>query len=148
MLPSTDNRISLANKVIRRVGFWMIFQTLLLCVYPVEYRSTRLLLLLGLAGTWLGGLWFWWGNKIFRASFLVLAILLLCYVSLPGRAINPEDLAKQYVRCLHSFHGVTYVWGGEGFLGIDCSGLVRKGMIILPFTSSNVISIPGIDFRG
>ncbi len=27
------------------------------------------------------------------------------------------------------YQGVRYVWGGEGLLGIDCSGLVRKGLV-------------------
>lgn len=38
-------------------------------------------------------------------------------------------LAVEYVKALRGYDGVRYVWGGEGFLGMDCSGLVRKGLI-------------------
>jgi cell wall-associated NlpC family hydrolase len=48
---------------------------------------------------------------------------------LPGHAVDPELLAADYSRALRCFRGVRYVWGGESFLGIDCSGLVRKGLI-------------------
>ncbi len=53
-------------------------------------------------------------------------MLALC---LPGRPADPERLAADYARGLRAFRGVRYVWGGEGWLGIDCSGLVRKGLV-------------------
>ena len=48
---------------------------------------------------------------------------------LPGRSVDPGQLAADYSRGLRIFRGVGYVWGGEGLLGIDCSGLVRKGLV-------------------
>ncbi len=31
---------------------------------------------------------------------------------------------------LKSYVGTKYVWGGENFIGIDCSGLLRRAMIV------------------
>jgi cell wall-associated NlpC family hydrolase len=48
---------------------------------------------------------------------------------LPARPVQTESLAQDYCRGLRFFRGVRYVWGGEGLLGVDCSGLVRQGLI-------------------
>jgi hypothetical protein len=58
----------------------------------------------------------------------LIAALPVVAVCLPGRAVDPDFLAADYSRGLRCFRGVHYVWGGEGFLGVDCSGLVRKGL--------------------
>lgn len=47
----------------------------------------------------------------------------------PGRTINPRRLQNRYVVTLISFESTRYVWGGENRFGIDCSGLIRKGLI-------------------
>jgi len=49
-------------------------------------------------------------------------------VRLPGRSVDVDPLAVDYSRGLHLFR-TRYVWGGESLLGIDCSGLVRKGLV-------------------
>ncbi len=44
---------------------------------------------------------------------------------------QPADrsaLQSSYCSALTAYSNCPYVWGGEGYLGIDCSGLVRKGM--------------------
>ena len=33
------------------------------------------------------------------------------------------------VQCLRQYEGARYLWGGESRMGIDCSGLVRNGLI-------------------
>ncbi len=38
-------------------------------------------------------------------------------------------LRSRVVAKLESYDGTRYVWGGEGFAGIDCSGLVRSSLI-------------------
>src|SRR5688572_3353236 len=58
-----------------------------------------------------------------------MAALPLLAFSLPGRPANSNALASDYSRALRSFRGVRYVWGGEGYLGIDCSGLARKALV-------------------
>ena len=48
---------------------------------------------------------------------------------LPGRKVDSNSLVKRYIDSARQYEGVGYVWGGENYLGIDCSGLVRKGLI-------------------
>jgi cell wall-associated NlpC family hydrolase len=38
-------------------------------------------------------------------------------------------LRGRYVTALRRYEGTRYVWGGENRFGIDCSGLVRRGLI-------------------
>ena len=49
---------------------------------------------------------------------------------LPSRThANAELLRHDFVTGLRHYEGVRYFWGGEGFTGIDCSGLMRRGPI-------------------
>ncbi len=38
---------------------------------------------------------------------------------------SPKNLREAYIAKLRTFERTPYVWGGEGRLGIDCSGLPR-----------------------
>ena len=51
------------------------------------------------------------------------------FLVLPGRAVDEEHLRARFCDELLGFEGVTYVWGGEHQLGIDCSGLIRQAMV-------------------
>ncbi len=113
----------------RRVWVWVWIAIALLFLYPVEYRMTRLALLVGLVVAWVGTLVLWWERREIRYTLVVAAALPAIALSLPGRPAATEALRADYVYCLRSFRGVRYVWGGESYLGIDCSGLVRKGLI-------------------
>lgn len=57
------------------------------------------------------------------------AITGLIIILSPGRKFDPVTLQKRYVNELLFYEGVSYVWGGENSIGIDCSGLVRKALI-------------------
>jgi hypothetical protein len=117
------------RKVVSRVWIWIGILTLAFWVYPVAYRTTRLLFVLGVILLWTGALFLWWRKRLVTLPLLGVAILVVTLVSLPGRPIQTEALAESYCRGLRLFRGVRYVWGGEGLLGIDCSGLVRQGLI-------------------
>jgi len=60
---------------------------------------------------------------------IILAIIVIFYLIFPGRNYDTEKLRKAYVDTLMNYEGTRYVWGGENKLGIDCSGLVRQGLI-------------------
>ena len=47
----------------------------------------------------------------------------------PGRQFDREALRASYVASLRSYENVPYVWGGEGKRGVDCSGLIRCGLM-------------------
>src|SRR5690606_30747471 len=38
-------------------------------------------------------------------------------------------LREEYLSAMRGYGGVTYHWGGENARGIDCSGLIRRGMM-------------------
>jgi hypothetical protein len=114
---------------LKRIWQWVAILCLILCLYPVEYRTSRIGEVAGTVVVWVGALVLWWRIKPVRFTLLLLAGALLLVVSLPRRAVDQESLAAGYCRGMRHYSGVRYVWGGEGFLGIDCSGLVRKGLI-------------------
>ena len=118
-----------ARKIGKRVWVWIAILTVIVCLYPVEYLITRLAVLAGVAATWTGALFLWWHRRAIRAGLLLIGVLPAVAVCLPGRPVDPDGLAADYSRSLRVYRGVRYVWGGEGLLGIDCSGLVRKGLV-------------------
>ena len=65
-----------------------------------------------------------------RITFLIVSAAALAFLAWPGqRTAQPEALRSAYLRGLARYDGVLYYWGGESPKGIDCSGLVRRGMI-------------------
>ena len=115
--------------MVLRIWIWSVILTAVVCLWPVEYQATRLGFASGVAVTWAGALVLCWWRKSIRIALIIAGLLPALAVSLPGRAVDPDLLAADYCRALRWFRGVRYVWGGEGFLGIDCSGLVRKGLV-------------------
>jgi len=99
-------------------------------LYPVSSGLTRSagVLLAGLLAIGLLGLW--WRYRFLRWSLLVLYTAVGIFAVLPGRSgYDREALRLETTRALQRYRGGGYYWGGEGFLGIDCSGLVRRGAI-------------------
>ena len=103
--------------------------TLIIGIWPVEYGITRCAFAIGAIVTWIGALIFFWRRKVVRAVLSCLAIFGVVAVCLPSRDIDSQQLSSDYVKALRCYRGVRYVWGGEGFLGIDCSGLPRKALV-------------------
>jgi hypothetical protein len=54
---------------------------------------------------------------------------IVLFLLAPGRAVDTAGLSRAYVQSLQKYEGVEYVWGGETARGIDCSGLIRRGLI-------------------
>ena len=73
----------------------------------------------------LGVIWVRKAKSVLSVLVLLLAAVPAAFF-LPSRQVDAVSLRNRYVRGLESFAGSTYVWGGEGRLGIDCSGLPRK----------------------
>ena len=111
----------------KRVWTWAAILTVIVFIYPIENRITRIAEIAGIIIVLVGTLVFWWNKKLLRWTLILITAVLLAAVCLPGRQPQPESLAADYLNALNRFNGTRYIWGGESCLGIDCSGLVRKG---------------------
>ncbi len=66
-----------------------------------------------------------------KAVVIVLWIGLIFFInSQEFRAPDPNEFTKTFVDQVTSYDGVHYRFGGESFLGMDSSGLVRRSLII------------------
>ncbi|MGD0252688.1 MAG: NlpC/P60 family protein [Verrucomicrobiota bacterium] len=109
------------------ITLWPI--TIVLFLYPIENRPLRIGLILALLALWIGCLHFGWRRPTVRLVFLLCMFIIIGFLICPGRNFGTESLRNKYVESLRFYEGTRYVWGGENKLGIDCSGLVRAGLI-------------------
>ncbi|MEO7719369.1 MAG: NlpC/P60 family protein [Capsulimonas sp.] len=114
---------------------WLGLCALLIVIFAFPIRTNigrELTVALALI-VWVGGLALFWRIKSARVAGIALVIFVLAVGLGPGRRSDARGLRGEYVRSLRSYLGTKYVWGGENRLGIDCSGLVRAGMIDASF---------------
>ena len=100
-----------------------------LVLYPVSTRLTRAGGLLAIFIIWRGVLALAWPHLRLRFAMLGLTGLCAVFLLLPARNVPAADLRDDYTAALRRCDGVRYYWGGENSRGIDCSGLVRRGLI-------------------
>lgn len=101
-----------------------------LALFPVSYRITRLVsLALGFV-IWFGFIALLWRLKPLRFGLFALTLAAGGLLIMPSRTTPPVDVLRaDYVDRLKRYEGVSYHWGGETARGIDCSGLIRRGLI-------------------
>ena len=125
---TTGKAKSLKAKLwLRWVFLWPIMVGLVL--YPVSNAFLRAISIV--IGFLLvsGILFFYWRYRWLRFSTLSLVGIVAIFLALPGRSAPPKQLRQGYLNALENYSGTRYIWGGQGRLGIDCSGLVRGGLI-------------------
>lgn len=99
-------------------------------IYPINAGLIRGFLTICFPMLVGGFLFLIWNHKTLRITSLVITGSFTIFLLTPGRTVDPIRLQDRYVDSLGSFESVRYVWGGENRFGIDCSGLVRKAMIV------------------
>ncbi len=107
--------------------FWLLTAFGLIC--PVNVIFSRLALIIGVFGVWSGGLFLFWRRPTVRFPLLMLGTCWVAFLILPGYDLAPRLLREEYVSQLLRYEKTWFLWGGENVIGIDCSGLVRRGLI-------------------
>jgi len=119
---------------IRRVQ-WLLWLSALgflvaLTLFPVSYRITRLAILILTLVIWFGLVALVWKRRLLRFLLLGTTVLSIAFLVLPSRRVPPAEVLRgDYIAGLQRYNGVAYYWGGESTIGIDCSGLIRRGLI-------------------
>lgn len=111
---------------------WLTALVLLIAivVLPVSNGITRAGGLAMFFVVWFGLIFLCRHRTAIRFSLLGFTLLVGALLIGPASTnAQPAAMRKKYVDGLRRYEGATYVWGGEGFTGIDCSGLIRRGLI-------------------
>jgi hypothetical protein len=111
------------------IWFSLLAGILVIILDPVGRAMTRLLLLLAVPAFYLLGLFLIRRYKNILLVGTLPGLFFLLFLFLPSREIDRDRLQVLYIKSLEAYEGTRYIWGGENRLGIDCSGLVRKGLI-------------------
>lgn len=109
------------------LGLWPLLGVALW--YPIRFASLRAGIVATIALLLGGALLLFWSVRPLRWAGLALGAALLAIAIVPERAVDAGALRREYVGAMQSYDGVPYVWGGETRRGIDCSGLMRCGLI-------------------
>ena len=114
-----------------RRRYWIYFWLLTICLFlfpinngPLRCATGATLIVAFVAAVY----WFRKQKPVFFGLILVTVFAVIFYI-LPGKKVESEKLTTDYLVALRSYEGTQYIWGGENKLGIDCSGLVRSGLI-------------------
>ena len=101
-----------------------------LVAYPLSTGFTRLAEVILVCILAAGLLALCWKRPYLRWSLVAFYFVCAVFASMPGHTdYDRVALRQETARALQRYEGSRYYWGGEGFLGIDCSGLVRRGII-------------------
>ena len=113
------------------IGCWLAVSLfgLRLLIQPVASIRIHVMELLAATAFVLGALIFVWRRRVIRFAILTPLVIAVAALFLPGRDYDHAALRIANVRALQSYDGVEYVWGGEGGRGVDCSGLIRRGLM-------------------
>ena len=122
--------MKLDNKILKYMSVVLLFMAIAILINnPINRRSTNLTII-ALVVLLVGSVFvLFWKIKIIRYTVITLLVAMSVFLALSGAEVDIKVLKSEYVEALRKYEGVDYLWGGESKAGIDCSGLVRKGLI-------------------
>ncbi len=133
--PIYSKTLSLIRGLMQKRRFDIIYLIALAALalavlFPIKTRIEREVTLAMMAICWLAP-WLAFRSKLLVGAVwipvtAVVAWLFLAPTPQSGKPTVPRDMI---VSNLEAYNGALYIWGGEARLGIDCSGLIRRGMI-------------------
>jgi hypothetical protein len=124
------------------------FLLVVILIQPLGYSLERLATVLLIVGVWAGSFYLGWQRLPVRIGTLVLTFSVILLLILPGRSVDARSLRAEYVQAMQGYTGTPYVWGGENHVGIDCSGLVREGLIQANFRAGITTLNPSLVRQG
>jgi len=103
-------------------------------LFPLGTTLTRSIGLALLFTAWFGLIALTWRQRFCRFGLPGFTALCAIFMLLPARAHRDTSALRDgSVAGLRRYTGASYYWGGESPKGIDCSGLVRRGLIDAAF---------------
>lgn len=124
------------------VGFGII--TFCLLLFPINNGLLRCATVATLAILFFAVVHKFRKRKLVFFPLIFAAILSAIFLVSPGRNADTKKLVSEYLDALRSYEGTRYIWGGENKLGIDCSGLVRAGLIKANFRQGLLTMNPNL----
>jgi hypothetical protein len=112
--------------------FWLLAVAAFagVALFPLSNGVTRAAGAILLLIIWLSLVSLLWRHRSLRFALIGISILGGVFVMLPfGNRVDAATRRQDATAALRRYEGVTYNWGGESFKGIDCSGLVRRGLV-------------------
>jgi NlpC/P60 family len=140
--------IAISRRQIYLLWCLALFLLIVLTIQPISYAIMRLTIVLLIVAIWLGIVYLWWRRVAVRICAIASAVIIAIFLLLPGRPSDVEALRSAYIESLRTYTGTAYVWGGENRLGIDCSGLVRQGLIQANLQQGMTTFNPGLVRQG
>jgi hypothetical protein len=132
------------QKVRRSLWIVLLVLALILFLYPINSLPLRLALLGLTIGAYCSLIWFFRNRKPVSYGLIALAFLIGAFLVCPGKNGDPQSLQKAYLLSLRSYEDTRFFWGGENKFGVDCSGLVRAGLIKANFEQGLLTLNPGL----